>query len=322
MTRSVTVICGGVGAARFMRALANVHPPSDTTAVINTGDDTVLHGLSISPDIDTVIYTLANAIDPERGWGMRGESWRAMESLERYATAKPDGSAAAPTWFNLGDKDLATHLYRTARLAEGAPLTLVTAEIAAAWGLEQWLLPMTDATMSTMVTLREEGIEVPFQEYFVKRRHNVPVNAVRFAGADAATLPPLVRSALTDSEVIVIAPSNPLVSIAPIRSIEDVNDILAARRESVVAISPIVGGVALKGPADQMLRELGHEPSVVGVARLYTDIAATLVIDPLDEAHVPAIEAAGMRVVVTPSVMSEPDVGPELARRTLAAARR
>ena len=322
MTRSVTVICGGVGAARFMRALASVHSPADTTAIINTGDDTVLHGLSISPDIDTVVYTLAGAIDAERGWGLGGESWRAMESLERYASIKPDGSAAAPTWFNLGDKDLATHLYRTARLAEGAPLTLVTAEIAAAWGLEQWLLPMTDATVSTMVSLREEGIEVPFQEYFVQRRHNVPVEAVRFAGAAEATLPHLVRAALTDSDVVVVAPSNPLVSIAPIRALSDVNAILNARRESVVAISPIVGGVALKGPADQMLLELGHEPSVVGVARLYTDIAATLVIDPVDNEHVPAIEAAGMRVVVTPSVMSENGVGPELARRTLAAARR
>ena len=322
MTRSVTVVCGGVGAARFMRALAAAHPPSDTTAVLNTGDDTVLHGLSISPDIDTVTYTLAGAIDPERGWGLRGESWRAMESLERYSSVKPADSTAAPTWFNLGDKDLATHLYRTARLAEGAPLTVVTAEIAAAWGLEQWLLPMTDATVSTMVTLREEAIEVPFQEYFVQRRHNVPVSGIRFVGAEEAALPPLVRAALSDSEIVVIAPSNPLVSIAPIRSIADADAILSARRESVVAISPIVGGLALKGPADQMMRELGHEPTVVGVARLYTDVAATLVIDPLDEAHVPAIEATGMRAVVTPSVMSEPDVGPELARRTLAAARR
>ena len=322
MTRSVTVLCGGVGAARFMRALAGVHPASDTTAVINTGDDTVLHGLSISPDIDTVIYTLAGAIDPERGWGLHGESWRAMESLERYTAVKPQDSAAAPTWFNLGDKDLATHLYRTARLAEGASLTVVTAEIAVAWGLEQWLLPMTDATVSTMVTLREERIEVPFQEYFVQRRHSVPVERVRFAGAAEASLSQLVRAALVDSEVVVIAPSNPLVSIAPIRALGDVNEILGARRESVVAISPIVGGLALKGPADHMLRELGHEPSVIGVARLYTEIAATLVIDPLDKAHVPAIEAAGMRVVVTPSVMSEKDVGPELARRTLAAGRR
>ena len=304
------------------RALALVHPASNTTAVINTGDDTVLHGLHISPDIDTVTYTLAGAIDPERGWGLRGESWRAMESLERYAAAKPVDSLAAPTWFNLGDRDLATHLYRTARLGEGAPLTLVTAETAAAWGLEQWLLPMSDATVSTMVSLRDEGVEVPFQEYFVKRRHNVPVAAVRFAGAAEASLTQLARSAIRDSEVVVIAPSNPLVSIAPIRALADVDDLLTARRESVVAISPIVGGVALKGPADQMLAELGHEPSVVGVARIYATIASTLVIDPVDEALAPAIEAAGMRALVTPSVMSEANVGPELARQTLAAARR
>ncbi|CAN5496810.1 2-phospho-L-lactate transferase [soil metagenome] len=322
MSRSVAVLCGGVGAARFMRALADVHPMSDTTAIINTGDDTVLHGLAISPDIDTVTYTLAGAIDPERGWGLREESWRAMDALHRYADLKPVGSAAAPTWFNLGDKDLATHLYRTARRDEGASLTMVTAEIAAAWGLGQLLLPMSDEVVSTMVTLREEHIEIPFQEYFVQRRHNVPISAVRFAGASAASLTNGALAALTDSEVIVIAPSNPLVSIGPIRALPNVNERLAARRDSVVAISPIVGGMALKGPADHMLLELGHEPTAVGVARLYAEVAATLVIDPVDESLVPAIEAAGMRVVVTPSVMSEADVGPELARRTLAAARR
>lgn len=321
MSRSVTVLCGGVGAARFMRALSSVHPPSDTTAVINVADDTVLHGLHISPDLDTVTYTLANAMDPERGWGLRGESWRAMASLERYVAAKPDDSAAAPTWFNLGDKDLGTHLYRTARLAEGAPLTLVTAEIAVAWGLEQWLLPMTDSRVATIVSLREERIDVPFQEYFVKRRHNVPVSGVRFDGAAEASLSKLARAALTDSEVVVIAPSNPLVSIAPIRALADVDDLLVARRDSVVAISPIVGGVALKGPADQMMIDLGHEPSVLGVARLYRDIASALVIDPVDEEFAPEIEALGMRAVITPSVMSQLDVGPELARRTLAAAR-
>ena len=321
-TGFVAVICGGVGAARFMCALATVHPPTKTTAIINTGDDTVLHGLNISPDIDTVIYTLAGAIDPERGWGRRGESWRAMASLERFVAVKPAHSTAAPTWFSLGDKDLATHLFRTARLAEGATLTRVTAEIAQAWGLEQRLLPMSDSAVSTMVSLREEGIEVPFQEYFVKRHHNVPVSGVRFAGADEAKLTGVARSAIVDSEVVVIAPSNPLVSIGPIRALAGFDDLLAARRESVVAISPIVGGVALKGPADQMLRELGHEPSVVGVAHLYASIAATLVIDPVDAALVPQIEAAGMRVVVTPSVMSVADVGPELARQTLAAVRR
>jgi len=321
MSRSVTVLCGGVGAARFMRALAGIHPTSDTTAIINTGDDTVLHGLSISPDVDTVTYTLAGAIDAERGWGLRDESWRAMDALDRYAELKPANSAAAPTWFNLGDKDLATHLYRTARRAEGASLTTVTAEIAAAWGLGQLLLPMSDEVVSTIVTLRDDGTEVPFQEYFVKLRHNVSVAGVRFAGVSEASLTSDARAALIGSDVIVIAPSNPLVSIAPIRALADVDGLLAARRESVVAISPIVGGVALKGPAGQMLLELGHEPTAIGVARLYAEIASTLVIDPVDEALVPAIEAAGMRAVVTPSVMSQVDVGPELARRTLAAAR-
>ena len=318
---TVSVVCGGVGAARFLRALAGVHPAEQTVGVVNTGDDTVLHGLAISPDIDTITYTLAGAIDPERGWGLRDETWRAMEALARYVPVRPTGSAAAPTWFNLGDQDLATHFYRTARLAEGATLTEVTAEIAAAWGLPQQLLPMSDQRVTTMVSLRDEGIEVPFQEYFVQRRHSVPVAAVRFDGAEAAQLSPAARSALTDSDVVVIAPSNPLVSIGPLRALAGMDDLLAARRDSVVAISPIVGGAALKGPADRMLEELGHEASVVGVARLYAPIASTLVIDPVDEHLTAAVEAAGMHVVVTPSVMSSPEVGHELARRTLAAAR-
>ena len=317
----VCVVCGGVGAARFLRALAGVVPAADTIGVVNTGDDTVLHGLSISPDIDTITYTLAEAIDPERGWGLRDESWRAMEALARYAVVRPAGSAAAPTWFNLGDQDLATHFYRTARLAEGATLTEVTAEIAAAWGLPQVLLPMSDQRVSTMVSLRDEGIEVPFQEYFVQRRHGVPVSGVRFDGADAASFSPAATAAFTDSEVVVVAPSNPLVSIGPIRALAGVDELLAARRDSVVAISPIVGGAALKGPADRMLEELGHEASVVGVARLYAPIAGTLVIDPVDAHLAAAVEALGMRAVVTPSVMSTPAIGHELARQTLAAAR-
>ncbi|MEQ1702625.1 MAG: 2-phospho-L-lactate transferase [Ilumatobacteraceae bacterium] len=317
----VCVVCGGVGAARFLRALAGVVPAADTLGVVNTGDDTVLHGLSISPDIDTITYTLAEAIDPERGWGLRDETWRAMEALARYAEVRPAGSAAAPTWFNLGDQDLATHFYRTARLAEGATLTQVTAEIAAAWGLPQQLLPMSDQRVSTMVSLRDEGIEVPFQEYFVQRRHGVPVSGVRFDGAAAASLSPAATAAFADSEIVVVAPSNPLVSIGPIRALAGVDTMLTARRDSVVAISPIVGGAALKGPADRMLEELGHEASVVGVARLYAPIAGTLVIDPVDAHLAAAVEAAGMRVVVTPSVMSTPAIGHELARQTLAAAR-
>ncbi|MDP2289804.1 MAG: 2-phospho-L-lactate transferase [Actinomycetota bacterium] len=317
---TVAVVCGGVGAARFLRALAGVHSTADTVGVVNTGDDTVMHGLAISPDLDTITYTLAAAIDPERGWGLRDETWRAMEALARYTAVRPAGSAAAPTWFNLGDQDLATHFYRTARLAEGASLTDVTAEIAAAWGLAQRLLPMTDQRVTTMVSLLEEGIEVPFQEYFVQRRHGVPVSAVRFDGADRASLSAASHAALSQSEVVVIAPSNPLVSIAPIRALAQVDPLLAARRDTVVAISPIVGGAALKGPADRMMVELGFEPSVVGVARLYAPIAGTLVIDPVDEALAAAVRAEGMRVVVTPSVMSSAEVGHELARRSLAAA--
>jgi LPPG:FO 2-phospho-L-lactate transferase len=319
-TPLVTVVCGGVGAARFLRALAGVVDPSRTVGVVNTGDDTVMHGVLISPDLDTITYTLAGAIDPERGWGLRDETWRAMESLARYAAVRPEGSSAAPTWFNLGDQDLATHFYRTARIAEGATLTEVTAEVCRAWGLPQTLVPMSDQRVTTMVSLADERREVPFQEYFVQRRHSVPVSAVRFAGAENASLSPTARAALVDADVVVVAPSNPLVSIAPVRAVADVDSVLTARRDTVVAISPIVGGAALKGPADRMLEELGHESSVVGVARLYRDIAATLVIDPVDAHLAAAVEAEGMRVVVTPSVMSTPEIGHELARRSLAAA--
>lgn len=316
---TISVVCGGVGAARFLRALASVWPAADTVGIVNTGDDTVLHGLSISPDIDTITYTLAGAIDTERGWGLGNETWASMAALARYEAARPPGSAAAPTWFNLGDRDLATHLYRTARLAEGATLTEVTAEICTAWGLTQKLVPMSDERVTTMVTLPDEGVEVPFQEYFVKRHHSVPVGSVRFSGCAEATLTAAARAALVDSRAVVIAPSNPIVSIGPVRCLAGVDPLLAARRDTVVAISPIVGGEALKGPAARMLSELGHEASVVGMARLYAPIAATMVIDPVDAALSSAIEAEGMRAVVTPSIMSTPEIGRELALRTLAA---
>jgi LPPG:FO 2-phospho-L-lactate transferase len=314
----IAVLCGGVGAARFLGALARVVDPVDTAGIINTGDDTVLHGLAISPDLDTVTYTLADAIDAERGWGLADESWRAMEALQRYAAVRPEGSAAAPTWFNLGDRDMATHLYRTARLAEGATLSRVTAEICAAWGVRQRLVPMSDQKVSTVVTLAEGG-DVSFQEYFVKLRHSVPVKAVRFEGAADAHLASGLADVLEKAECVVVAPSNPIVSIGPIRALRDVDAILGARRTSVVAISPIVGGVALKGPADRMLSELGHLPSVVGVARLYAQIAGTLVIDPLDAHLAAAVEAEGLRAVITPSVMSTPQIGTELARVALQA---
>ena len=315
----ITVLCGGVGAARFLRALRGLPDPAPVTGVVNTGDDTVLHGLSISPDIDTITYTLAGAIDPDRGWGLVDETWTAMASLARYAAVRPEGSSAAPTWFNLGDRDLATHFYRTARLAEGASLTEVTAEIARAWELPERLVPMSDDRVATMVDLLD-GRTVTFQEYFVQLRHSVPVRGVRFEGSGAATLQPAAAAAISEASVVVVAPSNPIVSIGPMRTLPGVDELLAARRASVVAVSPIVGGAALKGPADRMMVELGHEASVVGVARLYRDIAATLVVDPADAHLASEVEAAGMRCVVQPSIMSDPVVGAALARAVLDAA--
>ncbi len=225
-------------------------------------------------------------------------------------------------WFNLGDRDLATHFYRTARLAEGATLTEVTAEIVSAWGLPERLVPMTDQRVSTMIDLLEtseepDGRTVSFQEYFVRLRHSVPVRGVRFDGADTAELQVTAAAAMRDADVVVVAPSNPIVSIGPMRTLAGLDDLLAARRSSVVAVSPIVGGAALKGPADRMMSELGHEASVVGVARLYRDIAGTLVIDPADRHLAADVEATGMRCLVWPSIMSDPEVGSALARAVL-----
>lgn len=315
----ITVLAGGVGAARYLAGLVQVVDPSKITAVVNTGDDTVLHGLHISPDLDTVTYTLADAIDPERGWGLRSETWRAMEALARFTPQRPSTSTAGGTWFNLGDADLATHLYRTARLGEGAPLSQVTTEIAQAYGVAVQLVPMTDDRVATMVQVIEDDrvAEISFQEYFVQRRHGVPVNAVRFAGCVMATAQSGALHALEHSDTIVIAPSNPLVSIGPIRSIAAYEDLLRRRRDDVVAVSPIVGGAALKGPADRMMTELGHEASVVGVARLYAPICATLVIDDIDAPLADAVRAQGMKCVITSTVMTSPAIAAGVARVTL-----
>jgi LPPG:FO 2-phospho-L-lactate transferase len=319
VTDPLAVVSGGVGAARFLRGLvAAVDDPTSVTAVVNTGDDCSLHGLAISPDLDTIVYTLADAIDPVRGWGLVDETWRAMAALERYQAVRPPGSDAAPTWFNLGDRDLATHFYRTARLREGATLTQVSDEIRRAWEVPIRVAPMSDDRCSTMVTIEQDGgriEEISFQDYFVRLRHSVAVRSLRFDGN--AELADAARDALTDAALIVIAPSNPLVSIGPIRSMPGVDELLERRRDRVIAISPIVGGAALKGPADRMLTELGHESSVVGVARLYAPIASTLVIDTVDAHHRTAIERTGMECVVTETVMATPELASRLAGTVL-----
>jgi LPPG:FO 2-phospho-L-lactate transferase len=301
----VTALCGGVGAARFLRGLVDVVDPRRVVAVVNTGDDAVLHGLHVSPDLDTVTYTLAGAISRERGWGLEGETWEAMGALARY----PSRFA----WFSLGDRDLATHLFRTQRLADGAPLSTVTAEIAAAWGVDVSLLPMTDDRVETMMDSEDEG-EIAFQDYFVRLAHAVRVRGVRFRGAADAKPAPGVLDALARAETVVICPSNPIVSIGPLLAVPGIHETLAARRDTVVAISPIVAGTALKGPADRLLAELGHEVSVAGVARLYAPVAATLVVDEADADLASAVEAGGMRCVVTPTVMRGPAEAAALAK--------
>lgn len=307
----IATLCGGVGAARMLGGLVQVVPPSELVAIVNTADDLELHGLHISPDLDTVTYTLAGAINPDTGWGLAGETWHAMEGLERYG---------GQSWFRLGDRDLATHLYRTQRLREGATLTEVTGEVAAAWGLDLALLPVTDDWLRTRVTVPGEG-EIGFQEYFVGRRHAVPVEAVRFEGADAARPAPGVLDRLAEAEVVVIAPSNPIVSIGPLLAVPGVRDVVAGRAGGTVAVSPIVGGAALKGPADRLLRELGHDSSVVGVARLYAGLADVLVVDEADRALAGAVEEVGLRCIVTPTVMSGPAEAAALAKVVLESAR-
>lgn len=315
---NVTVLCGGVGAARFLRGLVQVVEPGKVTAIVNTGDDTVLHGLSISPDLDTIVYTLAGAIDPDRGWGLSGETWQAMEGLSRYAAVRPRESAAGATWFNLGDRDLATHLYRTARLGEGARATEVADEIRRAWDVEIGMLPMTDEGAATTIELGD-GTTVTFQDYFVRLHHAVPVAAVHLTPGPPT---PEVVIALETADAVVIAPSNPFVSVGPIRARDGVDELLAHRRDSVVAVSPIVGGAALKGPADRLMSELGHDPSVVGVARIYAPVAAALVIDPIDEPLASAVAETGMHPVITPSVMTDLTTAANLARTTIESANR
>ena len=308
-------LAGGVGAARLLSGLVEVVDPQRVTAIVNTGDDMVLHGLHISPDIDTVTYTLAGLDNKETGWGITGESWAAMAELE---------TLGGQAWFRLGDRDLATHLYRTQRLSEGATLSEVTAELAAARGVRVHLVPVSNDPVRTRLTLAEPDGggtgEVSFQDYFVRRRHAVAVRSVRFEGAIDARPAPGVLEAIGAAEVVVACPSNPIVSIGPLLAVPGVQEALVARRNEVVAVSPIVAGAALKGPADRLLTELGHESSVVGVARLYAPWAGTLVIDEADAALADAVEAEGVRCVVAPTVMSSATVAAALCETVLGAA--
>jgi LPPG:FO 2-phospho-L-lactate transferase len=315
----ITVLAGGIGAAKFLAGLVEAVEPAEVTAVVNVADDTRVHGLHVSPDLDSCTYTLAGANDTERGWGLRGETWLAMEHLRRYAEANGVTGGDAAGWFSLGDRDLGTHLYRTSRLAEGASLSTVTGEIAGAWGLASRLLPVTDDPLRTRVR-DTDGRELAFQEYFVRERHDVEVASIRLDGLEATRPAPGVIEAILEAEVVIIAPSNPVVSIDPVLAVPGVREAVQRRRDRVVAISPIVGGAALKGPADRLLRDLGHEPTVVGIARWYRALATTLVIDIEDAEQSAAVAAEGVGCVVTDTIMRTTAVSAALARTAIDAA--
>lgn len=304
----IVTLCGGVGAARFLAGLVQVTDPSEITAIVNTGDDLVLHGLSISPDLDTISYTLAGLNNTETGWGVTGETWRTMERL---------GVLGGESWFALGDLDLATHLFRSQLLSRGLTLSEATDQLRRAMGIGVRLLPMSNDHVATKVTSRQTGQELDFQEYFVRHHHAPRLSAIRFAGAMEATPGPDVLSSIALAERIVIAPSNPLVSLGPILAVPGIAEALKARRRHSVAISPIVAGAALKGPAADMLEDLGHEVSVLGVARLYAPYVATFIIDTKDAHHKAAIEALGMACTVTNTVMETNEIAVSLAKVTL-----
>lgn len=305
----IAVLCGGVGAARFLAGLVGVVDPAEVVAIVNTGDDTELHGLSISPDLDTITYTLSGRVNPETGWGLAGDEFSTMDALD---------ALGGSTWFRLGNLDLATHLYRTGRLRQGATVTEVTAELARAFGLRLTLLPMSNEPVRTLLELVDGGT-VGFQDYFVRLRHAVAVRAVRWPAAAAALPAPGVIEALTGARIIIIAPSNPVVSIDPILAVPGIREALRSRRERVVAISPIVAGAALKGPADRLLTELGGSATAAGVAAWLADVVGVLVVDEADADHAADVEAHGMTCVVTPTVMSDAEVAAGLARTVLAA---
>ncbi len=304
----ITVLAGGVGAARFLRGLVDVIEPASVTVIGNTADDEEFLGLHVSPDLDTVVYTLADVVDPEHGWGLAGESYACQEQTARL------GEEA---WFRLGDADLATHVQRTLLLRHGRTLSQATDAIGRAFGLACPPLPMSDDSVRTVVTT--DGGELSFQEYFVRRRWQDEVRALRFEGVEEARPAPGVLEAIAEAEAVIVAPSNPLVSIGPILAVPGIRRALRETKAPVVAVSPIVGGRALKGPADRMLASLGHEPSAAGVARLYADFLHTLVLDREDAGLAPAVASLGVRPVVTDTIMRDAASRRALAETTLRA---
>ena len=299
----IVALAGGVGGAKMGQGLQAALPPGDLTAVVNTADDFDLYGLHISPDLDTVMYTLAGIADPVNGWGVAGDTRNTLAAIARYGQEP---------WFSLGDQDFATHILRTERLRAGIPLSAITRELSGALRIPTRIVPMTDDRVATLIDTPAGRLE--FQDYFVGRRQSDDVLGVVFAGIERAKAHPDALAAIREAAAVVIAPSNPIVSVAPILATPGMREALDDAPGPIVAVSPIVGGRALKGPAAEMLATLGHEVSVLGVARLYDGLIDGIVIDELDRDHAPALEIMGLRVLVTATVM-----GGEDDRRRLAA---
>jgi len=304
----VVAFSGGVGGAKLVAGLAQIITDDSLAVIVNTGDDFQHLGLSISPDIDSVVYALAGKNDVARGWGRRDESWRFMQAL---------AEVGAPTWFQLGDLDLAMHVWRTARLNQGAALSEVTAEIAARFGIRAQILPMSDDPVRTQVHTTQGTLE--FQEYFVKLRSEPRVTGFEFSGSAAAAPPPAARSLLDESapSAVIVCPSNPFVSIGPILAVTAWSDWLRRCRSPVIAVSPFVGRQALKGPAEKMMRELGYEPSSMGLQTVYGRAFDAWVIDRADAKDADALEALGVPCLVTDTVMRTTDDQTKLARAVL-----
>ena len=306
----LVALAGGVGGAKLAHGLYQALPPDELTVVVNTGDDFDLYDLRISPDADTVLYTLAGLANPETGWGIAGDTFETLAMLSRYGE---------DTWFQLGDRDFATHILRTQRLRSGWTPTRVLASLVSALGVRAALLPMSDDPVATLV--RTPAGELAFQDYFVRRHHSDDVLGVCFASIEEARLTSEVQAAVESAEAIVFCPSNPIVSIGPILAVPGMRDLLAQSRVPRVAVSPIVGGRALRGPADKMLAGLGVAVSPAGVAALYRDVVDGIVIDEQDGAEAATIEALGLRVLVTQTVMGSADDRCRLAESVIRFAR-
>jgi LPPG:FO 2-phospho-L-lactate transferase len=302
----VVALAGGVGGAKLAAGLAKVLPPGALSIVVNTADDFDLWGLRICPDLDTVMYTLAGISNPETGWGMVDESFNALNMISLYGE---------DTWFKLGDRDLATHILRTRRLREGSRLTKITAEFTTALGVRCNILPMCDEPVSTVLKTSEGCLD--FQEYFVRRAQRDEVSGVELRGIENACVPTEIQKVVVHADVVILCPSNPLVSIGPILAVPGMRELLARSLSPKVAVSPIIGGRALKGPADKMLYSLGHEVSAAGVARMYEGIVDGMVIDRIDEGEEARLSTSGMRALVTDTIMRDETDRERLAREIL-----